>query len=126
MGETVEEITAEKCGIIKNSIPNTTINTKSNIVEVIDKFSTKQNTKTNYINKDLINIAEHKTNKLRLNYYDSSYILPQAGSFQAENAVLAIETIKNEFKILRIFKFKMVWINGFGQVECNKWQKYIL
>ena len=46
LGETVEEITAEKCGIIKNSIPNTTINTKSNIVEVIDKFSTKQNTKT--------------------------------------------------------------------------------
>ena len=98
LGETVEEITAEKCGIIKNSIPNTTINTKSNIAEVIDKFSTEQNTNTNYINKDLINIAEHKTNKLHLNYYDSSYILPQAGSFQAENAVLAIETIKNEFK----------------------------
>jgi len=33
-----------------------------------------------------------------LNYYDSSYTLPQAGSFQAENAVLAIETIKSEFK----------------------------
>lgn len=98
LGETVEEITAEKCGIIKNSIPNTTINTKSNIVEVIDKFSKQQNTKTNYINKDFINIVEHKTNKLRLNYYDSSYILPQAGSFQAENAVLAIETIKSEFK----------------------------
>jgi len=98
LGDTVEEITSEKCGIIKNSIPNTTINTKSNIVDVIDKFSTKQNTKTNYINKDLINITEHKTDKLRLNYYDSSYILPQAGSFQAENAVLAIETIKNEFK----------------------------
>ena len=98
LGETVEEITAEKCGIIKNSIPNITINTKSNIVEVIDKFSKQQNTKTNYINKDFINIVEHKTNKLRLNYYDSSYILPQAGSFQAENAVLAIETIKSEFK----------------------------
>ena len=98
LGETVEEITAEKCGIIKDSVPNTTINTKSNIAEVIDKFSTEQNTKTNYINKDLINITEHKTNKLCLNYYDSGYTLPQAGSFQAENAVLAIETIKNEFK----------------------------
>jgi len=98
LGETVEEITAEKCGIIKDSVPNTTINTKSNIAEVIDKFSTEQNTKTNYINKDLINITEHKTNKLCLNYYDSGYTLPQAGSFQAENVVLAIETIKNEFK----------------------------
>lgn len=98
LGETVEEITAEKCGIIKNATPNTTINTKSNIVKVIDKFSTKHNTKTNYINKDLINIVEHKTNTLHLKYNDSSYILPQAGSFQAENAVLAIETIINEFQ----------------------------
>ena len=35
---------------------------------------------------------------LRLKYKDESYILPQAGSFQAENAILAIETIKKEFR----------------------------
>ena len=98
LGETVEEITAEKCGIIKKGIPNTTINTKKEIVEVIDRFSTQQKTKTNYINKDQINLSEHKTNKLHLQYNDSEYILPQAGSFQAENAILAIETIRNEFK----------------------------
>ena len=98
LGETVEEITSEKCGIIKKATPNTTINTKKEIVEVIDRFSKKQKTKTNYINKDHINILEHKTNTLHFQYNDSKYILPQAGSFQAENAVLAIETIKNEFK----------------------------
>ena len=31
LGETVEEITEEKCGIIKKETPNTTINTKENI-----------------------------------------------------------------------------------------------
>ncbi len=98
LGETVEEITAEKCGIIKKGIPNTTINTKKEIVEVIDRFSTQQKTKTNYVNKDQINLSEHTTNKLHLQYNDSEYILPQAGSFQAENAILAIETIRNEFK----------------------------
>ena len=98
LGETVEEITAEKCGIIKKGIPNTTINTKKEIVEVIDTFSTQQKTKTNYVNKDQINLSEHTTNKLHLQYNDSEYILPQAGSFQAENAILAIETIRNEFK----------------------------
>ena len=98
LGETVEEITAEKCGIIKKATPNTTINTKKEIVEVIDRFSTKQKTKTNYVNKDQINLSEHTTNKLHLQYNDSEYILPQAGSFQAENAILAIETIRNEFK----------------------------
>ena len=98
LGETVEEITAEKCGIIKKATPNTTINTKKEIVEVIDRFSTQQKTKTNYVNRDQINLCEHKTNKLHLQYNDSEYILPQAGSFQAENAILAIETIRNEFK----------------------------
>ena len=98
LGETVEEITAEKCGIIKKATPNTTINTKKEIVEVIDRFSTQQKTKTNYVNKDQINLSEHTINKLHLQYNDSEYILPQAGSFQAENAILAIETIRNEFK----------------------------
>ena len=122
LGETVEEITSEKCGIIKNATPNTTINTKSNIVEVIDRFSTKQNTKTNYINKDHINILEHKTNTLHLKYNDSSYFLPQAGSFQAENAVLAIETIKNEFKDITDIQIqdgldKWFWPGRMQQVE---------
>ena len=98
LGETVEEITAEKCGIIKKATPNTTINTKKEIVEVIDRFSTQQKTKPTYVNRDQINLCEHKTNKLHLQYNDSEYILPQAGSFQAENAILAIETIRNEFK----------------------------
>lgn len=98
LGDSVEEITAEKCGIIKNSVPNTTINTKSNLVEVIEKFSKKQNTQTNYIDKNNINLLKHKINSLHLKFKEKNYILPQAGSFQAENAVLAIETIKNEFE----------------------------
>ena len=54
LGETVEEITEEKCGIIKKETPNTTINTKENIASVIRKFSIKQNTDTNFINKQSI------------------------------------------------------------------------
>ena len=98
LGDSVEEITAEKCGIIKNSVPNTTINAKRNIVEVIEEFSKKQNTQTNYIEKNNITILDHKKSSLHLKYNETSYFLPQAGSFQAENAILAIETIKNEFK----------------------------
>ena len=98
LGRSLKQIAIEKCGIIKNSIPNTTINTKNNIVDIIEKFSKKQNTRTNYINKNNINLIEHKTSSLHLKFKQKSYILPQAGSFQAENAVLAIETIKKEFK----------------------------
>jgi len=97
LGETVEEITEEKCGIIKNETPNTTINTKKNIAAVISKFSIKQNTRTNYINKKNISLLEHNINKLHLVFQDEEYILPQSGSFQAQNAILAIEVIKKEF-----------------------------
>jgi len=98
LGDSVEDITAEKCGIIKNSVPNTTINTKGNIVRVIEKFSKKQNTETNYIDKNNITVLDHKKSSLHLKFNATSYFLPQAGSFQAENAILAIEAIKNEFK----------------------------
>jgi len=98
LGNSVEEITAEKCGIIKNSVPNTTINVKGNIVEVIEKFSKKQNTKTNYIDKNNITVLDHRKSSLHLKYNETSYFLPQSGSFQAENAILAIEAIKNEFR----------------------------
>ena len=66
--------------------------------DIAVKFSKKQNTRTNYINKNNINLIEHKTSSLHLKFKQKSYILPQAGSFQAENAVLAIETIKKEFE----------------------------
>ncbi len=124
LGDSVEEITAEKCGIIKNSVPNTTINTKSNLVEVIEKFSKKQNTKTNYINKNNIKLLEHKTNSLRLKFKEKNYNLPQAGSFQAENAVLAIETIKNEFENINDTQIQLglnewFWPGRMQQMEEN-------
>jgi dihydrofolate synthase/folylpolyglutamate synthase len=97
LGETVEEITAEKCGIIKKETPNTTINMKKNIAAVISEFSRKQNTKTDYINKKDISLLEHNINKLLLEFKDEEYFLPQSGSFQAQNAILAIEVIKKEF-----------------------------
>jgi dihydrofolate synthase/folylpolyglutamate synthase len=97
LGETVEEITAEKCGIIKKETPNTTINMKKNIAAVISEFSRKQNTKTDYINKKDISLLDHNINKLLLEFKDEEYFLPQSGSFQAQNAILAIEVIKKEF-----------------------------
>ena len=98
LGETVEEITEEKCGIIKKETPNTTINTKENIASVISKFSIKQNTDTNFINKQSIELLKHGIDELQLEFQDEKYVLPQAGSFQAQNAILAIEVIKKEFK----------------------------
>lgn len=93
LGDSVEEITAEKCGIIKPKVTNTTINTKKNIKDVISKFSLKNNTSTNYIDKENIKINKQNNNRLQFTYRDGRYDIPQSGSFQAQNAVLAIEAI---------------------------------
>tara|TARA_B100001094_G_scaffold332629_1_gene405557 strand:- start:73 stop:1317 length:1245 start_codon:yes stop_codon:yes gene_type:complete len=94
LGNSVEEIAAEKCGIIKPNVANTTINTKKNIQEVITKFSLKNRTSTDFINKDDIQITNQKNNRLHFVYKDLPYDIPQSGSYQAQNAILAIETIK--------------------------------
>ena len=41
---------------------------------------------------------KHGIDELQLEFQDEKYILPQAGSFQAQNAILAIEVVKKEFK----------------------------
>lgn len=93
LGDSVEEITAEKCGIIKPRVANTTINTKKNIKDIISKFSLKNNTSTNYIDKESIEINKQNNNRLQFTYKNLRYDIPQSGSFQAQNAILAIETI---------------------------------
>ena len=114
LGNSVEEITAEKCGIIKPNVTNTTINTKKNIKEVISKFSMENNTDTDYIDKKNIVIKEQRKESLHFKFKDFSYHLPQSGSFQAQNAILAIETIKKILPGLSIDKIqhglnKWVW-----------------
>ena len=94
LGDSVEEITAEKCGIMKPNVSNTTINNDKKIQEVISKFSIKNDTSTDYINKNDIQINKQKNDSLDFTFKDISYYIPQSGSFQAQNAILAIETIK--------------------------------
>jgi len=112
LGETVEEITAEKCGIMKPGISNTTINTEKNILPIIMKFSQKNNTSTDFIHKKEIKVKKQKKNELQFKYQNFQYNLPQSGSYQAQNAILAIETIK---KILPDIKINNV------QDGLNQW-----
>jgi dihydrofolate synthase/folylpolyglutamate synthase len=54
----------------------------------------KNRTSTDFINKDDIQITNQKNNRLHFVYKDLPYDIPQSGSYQAQNAILAIETIK--------------------------------
>ena len=94
LGETVEEITAEKCGIIKEKTPNITINSQKKIKDVIKKFSKDNNTETVFLSKKDIKNINQKKNEMKFRFGNNEYKLPQSGSYQAQNAILAIDTYK--------------------------------
>ena len=94
LGETVEDITREKCGIIKDKTPNITINSEEKIKKVIKTFSEKNNTKTDFLSKKEIKNIDQSKDTMKFEYGNQIYKLPQSGSYQAQNAILAIKTYK--------------------------------
>ena len=94
LGETVEDITREKCGIIKDKTPNITINSEEKIKKVIKTFSEKNNTKTDFLSKKEIKNIDQSKDTMKFEYGSQTYKLPQSGSYQAQNAILAIKTYK--------------------------------
>ena len=94
LGETVEDITREKCGIIKDKTPNITINSEEKIKKVIKTFSEKNNTKTDFLSKKEIKNIDQSKDTMKFEYGNQTYKLPQSGSYQAQNAILAIKTYK--------------------------------
>ncbi len=91
LGETIEQITKEKCGIIKSNTVVTTHNQPQEAFDVINKYV--QNVITP-------NTSELKIKKISLlgnefSYCGTDYKISLGGDFQIENALVAIETLKN-------------------------------
>jgi dihydrofolate synthase/folylpolyglutamate synthase len=108
LGNTIQEIAAEKAGIIKSGIPCITNNRNEQIIEVLSKKCLSNNSELIKINE----LSEYKIISKDLdgtsfnlkngpNIFDDLYLnLP--GDHQVENAVLAIGTLlclKNKLKI---------------------------
>ncbi len=91
LGDTIEQIAAEKCGIIKDSTVVTTCNQPQAAYDVIKSYS--QNLIIPNIN-DLTNV---KTSVLgnEFSYKGIDYKTLLGGEYQIENALVAIETLKN-------------------------------
>lgn len=87
LGDSIEEITAEKCGIIKNAPVITSPYQRKNVHKIMRKYTDKLIIPE--VSK-LKNIGE--SNFL---YKGEEYKLSLAGAHQAENALCVIEAIKN-------------------------------
>ncbi len=88
LGNTIEEITAEKCGIIKNSPTVTTYNQLSSVINVIKKYTDKL-----YIpDKQKLSVLNDVCNTYM--YNGKKYTLSLSGDYQLENSLVAIKAIE--------------------------------
>ena len=100
LGDSIEEITAEKCGIFKNNTPSITINSDKRVIDTIKKHASLKNSEVSFIEKEDI-ITENQTpESISFHYGRQHFSLPQAGSYQTQNAILAIKTCQNNFNTL--------------------------
>ena len=91
LGDTVEQIAAEKCGIIKDNTVVASYNQPAYALDVIKKHS------KNFIVPDVNKLKKVKTSLLKNEfiYNGTRYKTLLGGEYQIENALVAIETLKN-------------------------------
>ena len=90
LGDTIEKISKEKAGIIKEGIPVATFEQENKILQVIDRTCREKNTSLEIIQNDDIIIS--KVDKKGTYFYYSSLEieLPLFGNHQVQNCSLAI------------------------------------
>jgi len=102
LGESIELITSEKCGIFKNNTPVLTSNSNKKILKTIKHHAYKKKSPLILIDKKKSIILEHTPQSISFLHNEIKFVLPQAGSYQKNNAILAIETCKACFPQINI------------------------
>ena len=91
LGDTVEKIAAEKCGIIKDCpVTVTSSNQRKEALSVIERFSNR------LVTPDLsgLTVLKSDENGNRIIYKNKEYNISLCGEYQIENAVTVIETVE--------------------------------
>ena len=93
LGTTLNSITKEKCGIIKNNTPVLTINNKSEIKKEIEKASQKRDAELFIIDKE-----KFKINKKSFSFILNNKVInvpkpPLIGEHQLDNCALAVSSL---------------------------------
>ncbi len=90
LGDTIEQITAEKCGIIKNNTVVTSCNQERKVFDIINECA------SNVIIPDLSELKDTSISVLgnSFSYKNENYKTNLGGEYQIENALIAIEALK--------------------------------
>ena len=96
LGDTIEKIAKEKCGIIKeNSIVVTPSTQNKEAIEVIKRFAAEKNCSFVLADREAVKDVELSKFGTNLIYKDIKLFTSLAGMHQVENVTLAVETALN-------------------------------
>ena len=114
LGESIELIASEKCGIFKKNTPALTSNSNKKVLNTIKYCAHEKQSPLTVIDKNKSTIIEHTPQSISFLHNETKFILPQAGSYQKNNAILAIETCKAHFSKINISEIqsslkKWIW-----------------
>lgn len=94
LGNTIKEIALNKLGVVKENVPFVTIENEE-INELVKEVCNKYNSKYTIVSKNDIFIKSLDLNQTLFDYKEFKNIkLKMLGAYQAENACIAIETVK--------------------------------
>tara|TARA_B000000477_G_C6089014_1_gene226774 strand:- start:345 stop:1589 length:1245 start_codon:yes stop_codon:yes gene_type:complete len=100
LGDSIEEITSEKCGIFKDQIPSITVNSDPRAIKTIKEHALLKNVEVSFVKKEDIVVKNQTPTSVSFSYESQEFTMPQAGSYQTQNAILAIKTCQNNFNHL--------------------------
>lgn len=106
LGDTIEEIAKEKCGIIKEDVPVVVYPQKKEAKKIIEKIAKEKNAKITYVDKndgkflEIIEQGEKIYQNVNLKGIEKEYKVPMGllGEHQILNGVLALKAVEILFK----------------------------
>ncbi len=98
LGDTVEKIAAEKCGIIKNGCPViTTSQNRPEVLNVIKEFAERNGSQLYLNNSRTVKVVSSDIDGNTFEYEGREYRTRMPGLHQVDNAVTAIKTLTTVF-----------------------------
>lgn len=98
LGDTIEKIASEKCGIIKQNCPViTTSKNEQSVIDVVRKYCDKSNSNLHLNDSQTIKVISSNVDGNVFVYNGHEYRTKMAGQHQIDNAVTAIKALQVAF-----------------------------
>jgi len=95
LGNTVEEIAAEKAGIIKYRVPVVSAPQKPGVLDILEKHAALMNTRITCIGRDAgYHIIKGGISYSGIKWHIADQSIPLEGAFQCENAAVALAALE--------------------------------